>query len=110
MDVSSGSTVPAFGHNILWNPESWLSCLQEPSTGLYPESDQSSPVHATPSYLRPVLILSTHLRLYLSSGLFPDGISHQNAICSPFIPIRATWPAHLILLDFIILIILGEEY
>jgi hypothetical protein len=27
-----------------------------------------------------------------------------------FSPIRVTWPAHLILLDFIILVILGEEY
>jgi hypothetical protein len=51
-------------------PEGLLSCAQEPSTGLYPKPDQSNPSH--PISLRSILILSTHLRLGLPSGLFPS--------------------------------------
>jgi hypothetical protein len=47
-------------------PEGSLPHPQELSTCPYPELDQSSP-H------RPILILSTHLRLGLPSGLFPSG-------------------------------------
>jgi hypothetical protein len=46
--------------------------------------------------------LSTHLRLGLPSGLFPSGV--------PLFSIRVAFPAHLVLLDLIILIKLGEEY
>jgi hypothetical protein len=46
-------------------PEGPLPCSQEPSTGSYPEQDQSNPYHPI---LRSILILSTHLRLGLSSG------------------------------------------
>jgi hypothetical protein len=54
-----------------------LSCSQEPSTGPYHQSDQSTPPH--PISLKSILILSTHLRLGLTSGLF--WISHECPIC-----------------------------
>jgi hypothetical protein len=55
-------------------------------------------------------MLSIHLRLCLPGGLFPSGFLTNNLYTFLFPAIRATCPAHLILLDFIILILLGEEY
>jgi hypothetical protein len=89
-------------------PEGSLPCSQEPSTGPYPEPDRSSPYH--PICLRSILILSTDLRLGLSSGLFPSGFPTNILYAFLFSPIRATCPAHFILLDLIILIMLCEEY
>ncbi|PNF25245.1 hypothetical protein B7P43_G13294, partial [Cryptotermes secundus] len=68
------------------------------------EPDQSNPYHPILS-LRSILIFSTHLRLGLPSGLFPPGIPTDILYAFPISPIRATCPAHLILLDLIILII-----
>jgi hypothetical protein len=52
-------------------PEGSSPCSQEPSTGPYPEPVQSSPSHSISP--RSILILSTHIRLGLPSGLFPSG-------------------------------------
>ena len=65
---------------------SWASPIQS----IYPH----------PTSWRSILILSTHLCLGLSSGLFPSHFPTKT-LHPPSSPIRATCPAHLILLDFI---------
>jgi hypothetical protein len=52
----------------------------------------------------------THVRLDLPNGLFPFGFPINSLYTFMFPPIRTTCPAHLILLDLIILPILGEQY
>jgi hypothetical protein len=69
---------------------------------------QSLPSH--PVSLRSILVLSSYLCFGLPSSLFPSGFPTNILYEFLFSPIRATSPAHLILLDLITLIILGEEY
>jgi hypothetical protein len=63
-----------------------------------------------PISTRSILMLTTLLGLGLPSGLFPFGCLTNYPYVRLFCHIRAFCPAHLNLLDLIILITLGEEY
>jgi hypothetical protein len=83
-------------------PECSLPHSQVPTTCSYASLIQSIPPH--PTSWRSTLILSSHLRLGLPSGVslrFP----RQKAF-----PIRLTYPTHLIILDLITWTVLREEY
>ena len=75
---------------------SWASPIQS----IYPH----------PTSWRSILVLFTHLRLGLHSGLFPSGFPTKTLYTTLSSPIRTTCPANLILLDFITRTILGEQY
>ena len=69
---------------------------------------QSTPPH--PTSWKSFLILSYLLRLGLPSCLFPSDFPHPTLNTPLLSPIRATYPAHLIILDFITRKILDEQH
>jgi len=71
-------------------------------------SIQSMPPHPTSGSF--ILILSSQLRLGLPRGLFPSGFPTKTLYTHLLSPMRATCPAHLILLELITRTIFGEKY
>jgi len=80
-----------------------------PATCPYPEPARSSP-YPTSHFLKIHLNIILPYSLGLPSGLFPSGFPTKTLYTPLPSPIRATCHAYLILLDFIIRIILGDEY
>jgi hypothetical protein len=82
-------------------PEGSLQCSQGPATGPCPETDASKSTSYHPISVRSIIILHSHLRLGLLSGLFPydPPIEMLNAFLIS--PMRVICPAHPILLDLI---------
>ena len=79
----------------------------------HPSLSWASPIQSIYPHLtswKSILILSSHLRLGLPSGLLPSGFPSKTLYATLSSYIRATCPAHLILLDFITRTLLGEEY
>ena len=66
-------------------PEGSLPHSQGPATCPYPEADQSSPC-PHPTSWRSILILSSHLRLGLPSGLCPSDFPTETLYTSLFSP------------------------
>ena len=82
--------------------------LQTSALCSHTEPEQSSPC-PDPS-LKSILILSFHLILSLPSGFLPSTLDTTTLYVLIMFSIRATYPAHNIILDLINRIIFGKEY
>ena len=82
---------------ILWNQKLYYHIHKCSSpVSILSQLDPAHTPHST--FCVSILILSSHLRLGLPSGLFPSGFPTKTLYTPLLFPIRATCPAHFILL------------
>jgi hypothetical protein len=84
LEKLTGSAASQEIPRILWNPKVHYRTHKCPSP--LPILSQLHPVPTTPSQ-RSILILSSHLRLGLPSGLFPSGLPTRTP-CTPTKPVN----------------------
>ena len=107
--MRSWSVLCYLSFHILRNPKVYYRVYKSPPP--FPVLIHINPFHAQhPISWRSILILSSHLRLCLPSGLSPSGFLTKSLYSPLLLPIRATCPTHLILHDLMIRTVLGEEY
>jgi hypothetical protein len=86
----------------LCNPEVHYRVHKSPSLVLI--VSQKNPVHTSPSCLCKLILILSYLRVGFPNGFFSTGFPAKMLYTLLFCPMCATYPAHVMLLHMIILI------